>query len=67
MTIGVPRIRAGVCLPLLAVATAYGACGSREAAEEAVDFLLELLRPPATDTVPLLRPPATDTVPKSPG
>ncbi len=39
----------------------------RTESEEAVDFLLELLRPPATDTVPLLRPPATDTVPKSPG
>ncbi|MCZ0934303.1 MAG: HEAT repeat domain-containing protein [Gemmatimonadetes bacterium] len=36
----------------------------RTGSEEAVDFLLELLTPPAADTLP---PPATDTVPKRPG
>jgi len=36
----------------------------RTGSDEAVDFLLELLSPPATDTPP---PPATDTVPKRPG
>ncbi|MCY3700876.1 MAG: HEAT repeat domain-containing protein [Gemmatimonadetes bacterium] len=36
----------------------------RTGSEEAVDFLLELLRPPVADT---LIPPATDTVPRRPG
>ncbi|MDE2661916.1 MAG: HEAT repeat domain-containing protein [Gemmatimonadota bacterium] len=36
----------------------------RTGSEEAVDFLLELLRPPVADTLPS---PATDTVPKRPG
>jgi len=36
----------------------------RTGSEEAVDFLLELLTPPAADTLPPL---ATDTVPKRPG
>lgn len=36
----------------------------RTGSEEAVDFLLELLTPPAADTLP---PPATDTVPRRPG
>ena len=35
----------------------------RTGSEEAVDFLLELLRPPVADTLP---PPATDTVPRRP-
>lgn len=36
----------------------------RTGSEEAVDFLLELLRPPVADTLPS---PATDTVPRRPG
>ncbi|MXX77547.1 MAG: HEAT repeat domain-containing protein [Gemmatimonadales bacterium] len=36
----------------------------RTGSEEAVDFLLELLTPPAADTV---SPPATDTVFRRPG
>lgn len=36
----------------------------RTGSEEAVDFLLELLTPPAADTLP---PPAADTVPRRPG
>ncbi len=36
----------------------------RTGSEDAVDFLLELLRPPVADTLP---PAATDTVPKRPG
>ena len=36
----------------------------RTGSEDAVDFLLELLRPPTADTLP---PPATDTVPRRPG
>ena len=36
----------------------------RTGSEDAVDFLLELLRPPVADTLP---PPATDTVPRRPG
>lgn len=36
----------------------------RTGSEQAVDFLLELLRPPVADTLPS---PATDTVPRRPG
>ena len=49
MTIGVPRVRAGACLPLLAIAAACVACGPGEAADEAV-FTPELI---GTAAVPL--------------